>query len=83
MPSCGFGSQRGSACDAELGVDVGEVGLDGVAADEELLRDLRVGQPASDGRCHLELDRSEARPAMSRFRSFAATTAGVVDRLVQ
>ncbi len=31
--------------DAQLGVDVGQVGLDGAPGDEQLLPDLRVGQP--------------------------------------
>jgi hypothetical protein len=44
----GLGDQFGAAVKAQLGVDAGEVLLDGVDADEQPFADRRVGVPVGD-----------------------------------
>src|SRR5205807_320133 len=50
--------------DAELGEDVGEVGLHGAAGDEEARSDLGVGEPLGGEPYHLALGGGQALPAV-------------------
>ena len=46
--ACGERGEFGAVADAELGEDVPEVCLDGLAGDEHPLADLAVGEPVRD-----------------------------------
>src|SRR5687767_4043807 len=55
------GNGGGPVVDAELGVDVQQVGLDGCLADEQALRTLPVGRAAGDQSQYVEFALAERR----------------------
>src|SRR5215218_11371214 len=62
-----------AVADAELGVDVREVGLDGGSRHEKLLADLRVGETCRGMADDLELRWGQAVPAGHRAPPWTAT----------
>ena len=77
------GGELGAVRHADLGEDMGEVGLDGGRTHEELIGDLVVGMSLGDKFGDTVLGRREAGPAVVGTSSLSASAAGVVDGVVQ
>ena len=78
-----LGGELGAVGDAELGVDVRQVCLDGVATHEQVHCDLRVGAPAADLLDDSALGGGEACPAGRAVPAPAVGAEHVVNRVVE
>src|SRR6516162_7933930 len=75
----GEDNELGAVDDVELGEDVGEVGLDGGAGDEQAVGDVGVGQAFGDESYHLSFGGGEAVPAVFGSLPWASAAAGVAE----
>ena len=76
----GEGYELGAVGDAELGEDVGQVGLHGGAGNEQAAGYVRVGQAFGGELYDLSFGRGEAVPAVARALPRAPAAPGVTDR---
>jgi len=75
--------QFGAGVDAELGVDVGQVHLDGPGGDEQALGDGVVSQAFADQADYLSFGGGQAGPAGGGSFASAALAGGVGDRVAE
>ena len=77
---CRLGRELCAGGDAELGEDVGQVGLDGAGGHEQSLGDLPIGESGPDQIGDLVLGGREARPSVGGSLAGAPTPRRVSDR---
>ena len=83
MLAGGERSQLGTGPDADLGEDVGDVGLDGGGPDEEPFGDLGIGEALGDQGRHLAFRGGEAVPSDGGTAAGTSTARRVDDGLVE